>query len=298
MARKPRIHYEGALYHVICRGNNKEYIFENEEDKEEYRKIIIKYKKKYGFTLYAYCIMDNHVHMLIEVEKIPLSKIMKGIQQVYTQRYNKKYERTGHVFEQRYKAQLCKKNEYLLNLIRYIHKNPVKAKLNKGINYNWSSHNEYLNKANLRITDVKFPLECFSYNNEEAIKRYLLFMGEEESIDKEKWQIDQNEVKQSKNYQNKEKKIKFLEIIKCIEVITGINIEDVKGSTKNRRISDIRKAIIILNNKYGDYNNKMVSEYLQIDPTTVSQIVNGRYSKSELLTKIIEEFIQMSSCHA
>ena len=89
MARKPRVHYEGALYHVITRGNNKEKIFGEENEKEEYLRIIKKYKDRYGFKLYAYCIMDNHAHLLIEVGNIPLSKIMQGIQQVYTQRYNR-----------------------------------------------------------------------------------------------------------------------------------------------------------------------------------------------------------------
>ncbi|MCG8500583.1 MAG: transposase, partial [Firmicutes bacterium] len=117
MPRKPRIHYEGALYHVIVRGNNRSSIFEKKENKAEYLNIIKRYKKKYSFKLYAYCIMDNHAHILIEVDKAPLSKIMQVIQQVYTQNYNKDYERTGHVFEQRYKAIICDKDSYLLNLI-------------------------------------------------------------------------------------------------------------------------------------------------------------------------------------
>lgn len=80
MARKQRVHYEGALYHVICRGNNREYVFGKEEDKKIYLETVIRYKKKYNFKLYAYCIMGNHVHLLIEVDKVPLSKIMQGIQ--------------------------------------------------------------------------------------------------------------------------------------------------------------------------------------------------------------------------
>ncbi len=76
MSMKPRIHYEGALYHVIVRGNNRAYIFKSGGKKEEYKKIVSKYKKRYRFKLYAYCIMDNHAHLLIEVDDIPLSKIM------------------------------------------------------------------------------------------------------------------------------------------------------------------------------------------------------------------------------
>lgn len=147
MARKPRIHYEGALYHVLVRGNNRSYIFRSKDNKEEYKTIISKCKKRYRFKLYAYCIMDNHAHLLIEVEDIPLSKIMQGIQQVFTQYYNRRNRTTGHVFEQRYKSFLCDKDHYLLSLIRYIHQNPVRSKLTGTLDYEWSSHREYIGNS-------------------------------------------------------------------------------------------------------------------------------------------------------
>ena len=104
LPRKKRIYYEGVLYHVITRGNNKEYISESDQDKNEYLKRVKKYIEKYKGKLYAYVMMDNHCHMLIEVSDIPLSKIMQLIQQTYTRWYNKINKRSGHVFEQRYKS--------------------------------------------------------------------------------------------------------------------------------------------------------------------------------------------------
>ena len=98
MARKPRIHYENAIYHVIARGNNRENIFLDARDKDKYLELIGKYKQKYGFELFAYVLMDNHVHLLIYIDQISISKIMQGIQQTYTQYYNKKYRHVGHVF--------------------------------------------------------------------------------------------------------------------------------------------------------------------------------------------------------
>ena len=127
MARKPRIEYPGAFYHVMCRGNNGEHILHNDEDKKFYLYLIQKYKERYCFRIFAYCIMDNHVHMLIQTGDVPLSKIMQGIQQSFTQGYNSKYCRTGHVFQQRYKAILVDGDSYLLQLIKYIHYNPVEA---------------------------------------------------------------------------------------------------------------------------------------------------------------------------
>ncbi len=115
MPRKPRVYYDGALYHVMVRGNNGEKVFESEKEKQEYTNIIKGYKDRYHFKIYAYCIMDNHAHLLIEVGKIPLSKIMQGIQQVFTQRYNKRHSRTGHIFQQRYKSILTVSGGMYLN---------------------------------------------------------------------------------------------------------------------------------------------------------------------------------------
>jgi len=179
MARKPRVHYEGALYHVTVRGNNCSYIFRNKDNKETYKKIVSKYKKRYRFKLYAYCIMDSHAHLLIEVADIPLSKIMQGIQQVFTRYYNRRNNTTGHVFEQRYKSFLCDKDSYLLSLVRYIHQNPLRSKLTGGLNYLWSSHREYI--GNPELTDVHFPLSFFDTHKKKAINRYLVFMDEMET---------------------------------------------------------------------------------------------------------------------
>jgi len=203
MARKPRIYYESALYHVIVRGNNRAYIFKSEENKEEYKKIVSKYKKRYRFKLYAYCIMDNQAHLLIEVGDIPLSKIMQGIQQVFTQHHNRKNGTTGHVFEQRFKSYLCDRDVYLLSLIRYIHQNPIRLKLTSDINYQWSSHREYM--ENPVLADVEFPLTLFSGKKNKAIKRYLSFVGELESKDIQSMNIEEETPEALKNVEEKHK---------------------------------------------------------------------------------------------
>ena len=109
MARKPRIEYPGAFYHVIARGNRKEPIFLNDEDRKNLLDRLKGYKNRYSFILYAYVLMDNHIHLLMETREIPLSKVMQGVLQSYTQWYNKKYQTVGHLFQGRYKAMLCDK---------------------------------------------------------------------------------------------------------------------------------------------------------------------------------------------
>jgi len=242
MSRKPRIHYEGALYHVIVRGNNRAYIFKSGENKEEYKKIVSKYKKRYRFKLYAYCIMDNHAHLLIEVDDIPLSKIMQGIQQVFTQHCNRKNRTTGHVFEQRYKSYLCDRDDYLLQLIRYIHQNPVRSKLKNGINYQWSSHNEYI--ENPVLADVHFPLSTFSDKKNKAIKGYLTFVGELALKDIQSMAIEEETTEIAKNIEERHKIAKEA-LIRIIEKVTEIKIDEIKGNIKSKRVSDIRKLYII-----------------------------------------------------
>jgi len=282
MSRKPRIHYNGALYHVIVRGNNRAYIFNSGENKEEYKKILSKYKKRCRFKLYAYCIMDNHAHLLIEVDDIPLSKIMQGIQQVFTQHYNRKNRTTGHVFEQRYKSYLCDRDAYLLQLIRYIHQNPVRSKLKNSINYEWSSHKEYI--GNPVLADVDFPLSTFSDKKNKAIKGYLTFVGKLELKDIPSMAIEEETAEITKNIEERHKIAKEV-LIKIIEEVTGIKIDEIKGNIKSKRVSDIRKLLIKNLKKYTDAPNKEIADLLEIGSSTVTNVLSGRYKENDFIIK-------------
>ena len=116
MARKSRVEFEGALYHVIARGNHRRDIFRDEADRETYLERIEHYRERYRCVVYAYVLMSNHVHLLIETGAVGLSKIMQGIQFSYTQRYNRRHRAVGHLFQGRYKAILCDRDAYLLEL--------------------------------------------------------------------------------------------------------------------------------------------------------------------------------------
>ena len=129
MARKPRVEYDGAFYHVIVRGNQRQRTFHDDQDRISYLERLEHYRQRYGFRLFAYVLMSNHVHLLLETKSVPLSKIMQGIQFSYTQRYNRRHRKVGHLFQGRYKAILCDRDAYLLELVRYIHLNPGRLKV-------------------------------------------------------------------------------------------------------------------------------------------------------------------------
>lgn len=177
MARKPRIEFPGALYHVIARGNQRRRTFLAPQDFEDYLSRLWRYHEKFHFILYAYCLMPNHVHLLIETKEVPLSKIMQAIQFSYTQSFNHRHKKVGHLFQGRYKAVLCEKDEYLLQLIRYIHLNPVRAKIaNDPKKYPWSSHRALLGLEKFPRCDVDAALKEFGRKRKTAIKRYESFV--------------------------------------------------------------------------------------------------------------------------
>jgi len=177
MARKPRVHFPGALYHVISRGNQRQDIFLDEKDLKTYLSYLSEYKIRYPFRLYAYALMKNHFHLLLEVEEIPLSKIMQSLLFRYTRYFNKRYGKVGHLFQGRYRAILCDKDAYLLELVRYIHLNPVRAKVvMESERYSWTGHLSYLGKVRDGLVEEDFVLGQFGHNKSLARRRYRQFI--------------------------------------------------------------------------------------------------------------------------
>src|SRR5712692_3372356 len=112
MARPPRLEFAGAVYHVVVRGNERRAIFRDDGDRERYLSRPAHYREKFGFRLLAFCLMDNHVHLAIGTGEKPLSRIMAGLQSSYTQSFNRRHRRVGHLFQGRYKAFLVEEDRY------------------------------------------------------------------------------------------------------------------------------------------------------------------------------------------
>src|SRR4030042_1116006 len=129
MARPIRIEYDGAVYHVTSRGNARKRIYKDDVDRLSFLDILAEVNRKYNWLCHAYCLMDNHYHLWVETPDGNLSKGMRQLNGVYTQRFNRKRKRVGHVFQGRYKAVIVQKDSYLLELARYIVLNPVRAEM-------------------------------------------------------------------------------------------------------------------------------------------------------------------------
>jgi len=176
MPRTRRIKSETGIYHVVLRGNNKQTIFEDEEDNEMFLLTLDQYKEKSGYKLLAYCLMGNHIHLLMKTEDESLGQCFKRIGASYVYWYNMKYYRVGHLFQDRYKSEAVETDEYLRAVIRYIHWNPLKARMTEKLeDYNWSSYRQYLGLCDEQHVDKDFVLALFNEDKNQAVVAFKLF---------------------------------------------------------------------------------------------------------------------------
>ena len=186
MARKKRQIAASGFYHVILRGNGKRILFEQDLDRRFFLSLLERYGEKYGIEYHAWCLMDNHVHLLVRDPKGMLSKAMHDIAFVFAQHYNSMYEHTGSVFQRPYASYPIEEDRYLLAALRYIHNNPVRAKISSNLDYPWSSYGDYFANSPLTTTDFIIGLlgglEMFARFNacpsdQEALKIDILTSG-------------------------------------------------------------------------------------------------------------------------
>ncbi|MCR5061278.1 MAG: transposase [Saccharofermentans sp.] len=146
MPRTRRMKSRSGIYHVMARGTDKQIIFEDTRDYIFFRKMLFRYSKEQNISIIAYCLMSNHFHLLIKDEQGELSLFMKRLQLTYVKYFNDKYERCGHLFQDRFKSECVEDDRYLLTVFRYILNNPVKAGICRVEDYRWSSYSDYFDE--------------------------------------------------------------------------------------------------------------------------------------------------------
>lgn len=181
MPRHQRILSETGTYHIMMRGNERKDLFRSDDDKKQFLQILFDKKKETGFAVYAFCLMDNHVHILIKESEESLATTMKRVNASYAIYFNQKYHRVGHLFQDRFRSEPIEDEQYLIAVVRYIHNNPVKAGIVASLeHYKWSSYNFYLIPDNTesRNIDTEFVLSFFSNNQQQAIQEFIRFSME------------------------------------------------------------------------------------------------------------------------
>ena len=184
MPRGKREIFNSGKYHIMIRGVNKQEIFYDDKDRKMFLHLMQYYKNKLGCQIYAYCLMNNHVHILFADKEFLISDFMRNVTSVYANEFNQKHKRVGHLFQDRFKSIYVYNDEYLLRLVRYIHRNPEKAGISKTEEYNWSSYKEYIYGE--KIIERDKILEKFDSNQYIALKKFKEFISNsaEEELDK------------------------------------------------------------------------------------------------------------------
>jgi putative transposase len=248
MGRKKSL---SGVYHIMLRGINRQTIFEDDEDKFKFLEVLKKYKAISQYQIYSYCLMDNHVHLLVRETEEPLSEAIKRISSSYVFWYNLKYERVGHLFQERYKSECVESTRYFLTVLRYIHQNPLKAGLAKGVwECKWTSIHEYVREDGLGLVDIDIGLPLFSEDRNLAIELFINYMQEENEDecldDYVKIKRSDEEVREHLNnlgigsssfLQHIEKKERD-RILGELKGLTGVNLRQIS------RITGISKSVI------------------------------------------------------
>ena len=305
MARKPRIHYPGAIYHVMLRGNAKQAIFYNDEEYRYFEDILAEGLEQYSLTLHAYCWMKNHVHMALQVEDNPLSKLMQNLSQRYTHWFNKRYDRVGHLFQGRYKAILVDKDAYLLELIRYIHLNPVRANIvTDPIDYLLSSHAAYAGHAQPPLwLNVDWGLGQFGETESAARAAYLHFMGQttgEKLLEQLRHGSKGGRILGDENFikdvltQNGEivpAEITIRQLVDVVAHVYQVSPLEMTSAGRSRHLAEARAMTALIGMDHRDYVLSNFAQYFNRDMSSMSKLVKAiraRLTKSRLMREKME----------
>jgi len=274
MTRPLRIEFKGAVYHITSRGNARQAIFLDEEDFTDFLRVLCSVVKRYHFILHTYCLMNNHYHLLIETPYANLSRGMRQLNGLYTQRFNRKHQRVGHLFQGRYQAILVDKDNYLLELSRYVALNPVRAKIVKDPkDWRWSAYQATTGHKGISCLTTDWILSQFD-NKQKASSLYQafvlsgikaesplkavkgqLFLGQENFIDKIKHLMSVTE--------------NLREITKKQRYVTRLSLNEIlKYQDKKSRDQAMYEA----HQQYG-YTLKDIAEYIGVHYTTVSRVI-------------------------
>jgi REP element-mobilizing transposase RayT len=281
MARSLRIEFPGAVYHVTSRGNARADIFEDDTDHEMFLKIFGQVVKRFNWLCHAYCLMDNHYHLLIETPEGNLSAGMRQLNGVYTQAFNRAHRRDGHLFKGRFKAILVEKESHLLELCRYIVLNPVRAGITaRPEDYRWSSYLPTLGTvARPPFLATEWLLGNFSTSHAESCRRYRQFVKEGMNIIESPWEkltgqiLLGTEAFVQKARGLLSEKDDLAEIPRIQRHVGRPPLDELFSPAISLTKEERNRLIHLAHGKHG-YTLKEISQALGIHYTTVSKVIN------------------------
>jgi len=314
MARPLRIEFENAFYHVMARGNERKDIFRSIGDRKHFVSLFSDVYLRYKGMVYVYTLMNNHYHILLETKEANLSRIMHHINVSYTVYYNKKYERSGHLFQGRYKALLIDKENYLLELSRYIHLNPVRAGIvEKPEDYRWSSYRYYTGQVqNLpEWLNIDWVVERFGKDRVSAFREYRKFideglckkirnpfdnvfantiLGSNDFVERIKERIKGNFERDIEVPATKSLVVSYTidDILDIVSNYFNIEVMEIK---KRKRGFLPRKIAMYLARRLTDLSLRELADYFGTSYTAISKAIQ-RFEENETTKKEIEKIVK------
>lgn len=249
---------DSKTYHIILKGINSQEIFLEDGDRAKFLKLLEDAKEIFEFDIYAYVLMGNHIHLIIYDKENNISQIMHRVCAIYAIYFNKKYERIGHLFQNRFKNKCVNTENYLLNLQRYIHRNPEKEGIEKTEYYKWSSYQEYVLKK--KIVNIDFILNFFDTNKEEAVKKFIKYN-----------KVDDNNSFNIMEFELKSRLTDEEAIVQIKESLNINNIMLIQNFKKEKRDQYINE----ISNIKG-ISNKQMSRILGISDRTIQRAITGK----------------------
>jgi REP element-mobilizing transposase RayT len=275
MARPLRIEFAGALYHVTSRGDGQEDIYKGDDDRRLFLDTLGKVCDRFDWVVHAYCLMDNHYHLLVETPNGDLAKGMRQLNGVYTQAYNRRHGRVGHVFQGRYKAILVQKETYLLELARYIVLNPVRARMVRSAKeWPWSSYRATAGQEEGKMwLHTEWILSVFAKQKNQAIERYREFVvgGRNQPAP---WEQLKNQVYLGSDI--------FVEKMQA-QLDTGKNLSEIPAKQRRAPAKPLeryvattpdRDAAIVAAYASGGYSMKEIGDHFGLHYSYISRIIS------------------------
>lgn len=253
MPRRPRIISSTGIYHIILRSVNQHIIFEDDSDFQKFLQVLSDCKKKYDVDIYAYCLMDNHIHIMINSPPEVLSSFFQSLGTRFARWHNKKYSRSGHLFQDRFHSRVIENQKYFLSTLVYIHNNPVKAQICRvPSEYRWSSYNAYYGENN-PLVNVSFSYE--RSGSKEELLRYFAVENETSET------TDYSDILHEGRHFLSDKKAlaAFKSITKLSSSSDAVNLEKVK---RNVYLAELRKnGLTII----------QIARIMDVSPSTVKR---------------------------
>lgn len=321
MARTTRVQYEGAIYHAFSRGNRREPIYWDRKDYGRFERFLIEVTMKSKVQLYAWCLMPNHFHLLVETPDENLTDFMHRLLTRYALYFNRVHNQVGHLFQGRYKAIVCEREPYLMALVRYIHLNPFKGMQGESVNaiqWRWSSHRFYMAEEVPQVIrqPIQRVLGLFGQQMVTAREEYAKFLssGLQHGTWEDFYQVKGNRYLGSETFIERAKThnaepvrerprrlktiIRIEDLGKTAEKALGVTGEHMRSPSQERKLGRARQAFVYVARRCYRIPTVALARYLGRRESTISEMMRRCEDRTEPLPDVEHLLMALTQDHS